>query len=176
MLNSAANDLSNSGGAGNMVSLYDIEGCRKYVTLAERNSFLEAARRKPPEIHTFCRTLATTGARISEVLSLTPHQFDFAMNIIVVQSLKKRSRGIYRAVPVPSGLLEELDQVHHIRQAQCDPRRSTSVFGSGVAQLLGTMSKRAWQKLQLLVNKQCPRGCGTDLASAFSRRAFRLIC
>ena len=34
------------------------------------------------------------------------------------ESLKKRRRGIYRAVPVPSGLLDELDMVHGIREAQ----------------------------------------------------------
>jgi len=36
----------------------------------------------------------------------------------VFESLKKRRRGVYRAVPVPPGLLDELDLVHGVREAQ----------------------------------------------------------
>ncbi len=94
--------------------LYDREGNRKYLTRTERNSFLAAASPMPPEVRTFCLTLAYTGARISEVLALTPQRVDPAAGIIVIQSLKKRHRRIYRAVPVPAALTAELERVHAI--------------------------------------------------------------
>jgi integrase/recombinase XerD len=100
--------------------LYDQQGNRKYLTKAERQGFMDAARRATPEIETFCLTLAYTGARISEVLALIPLRIDMAANAIVIESLKKRKRGIYRAVPVPSDLLIRLDEVHKIGQLRCN--------------------------------------------------------
>ena len=46
----------------------------------------------------------TTGCRISEALALTPERVDLTGKAVVVESLKKRRRGVYRAVPVPPGL------------------------------------------------------------------------
>ncbi len=104
--------------------LYDREGNRKYLTRAERNAFLAAASRISPEARTFCLTLAYTGARISEVLSLTPKRIDTRAGIIIIESLKKRRRGIYRAVPAPSTLIAELELTHAIEAAKTDPVRA----------------------------------------------------
>ena len=82
---------------------------------------MDAARRAAPEIETFCLTLAYTGARISEVLALVPLRIDTSANAIVLESLKKRKRGIYRAVPVPANLLERLNTVHCILDRRRDP-------------------------------------------------------
>src|SRR5882672_10613421 len=87
------------------IMLYDQQGNRKYLTKTERQAFMDAARRAAPEIETFCLTLAYTGARISEVLALIPLRIDTSTNAIIIESLKKRQRGVYRAVPVPSELL-----------------------------------------------------------------------
>lgn len=108
--------------AGAVSFLYDPEGNRKYVTALERRAFLNAADRRPPEVRTFCRTLAYSGARISEVLALTPRQIDKPAGVIIVESLKKRRRGIFRALPVPAGLLDELEEVHEIRKRQAHPQ------------------------------------------------------
>lgn len=62
----------------------------------------------PPQVRSFLLTLAYTGARISEVLELTPARIDRVNGVIVIESLKKRRRGIFRAVPVPTSLLEEV--------------------------------------------------------------------
>lgn len=95
-------------GEANAVSLFDPRGNRKYLTPAERKAFLRAAEQTPFTTRTFLLTLAFTGARISEVLSLTPAQVDLVDGIVVIESLKKRTRGVFRAVPVPPSLLEEL--------------------------------------------------------------------
>jgi len=49
-----------------------------------------------PEVQSSCLMLAYTGARVSELLALTPRRFDFAVRLVIVESLKKRQRGIYR--------------------------------------------------------------------------------
>jgi integrase len=62
--------------------------------------------------------------RISEALALTPRHFDFSAGVVIVESLKKRRRGVFRAIPIPPELLIELDHVHAIRECGCDPGRS----------------------------------------------------
>jgi integrase/recombinase XerD len=63
-------------------------------------------------------TLAYAGCRLSEALALTADRVDLAAGVLVFESLKKRRTGIYRSVPVPPALLEALDLVHGIREAQ----------------------------------------------------------
>jgi len=112
--------------AGTVSFLYDPEGNRKYLTTSERSAFLDAVARRPAEVRTFCRLLAYSGARISEILALTPRHIDSSARVIIVESLKKRRRGVFRALPVPAKLLDELEQVHRIREAQTDPKRSAA--------------------------------------------------
>lgn len=106
--------------------LYDHAGNRKYLTISERRAFLNVVKLRPAEIQTFCRLLTYSGARISEILALTPRQVDLAAGIVVIESLKKRRRGIFRALPIPPNLLAELEQVHRIRDAQTDPTRNSA--------------------------------------------------
>jgi integrase len=63
-------------------------------------------------------TLAYAGCRLSEALALTADRVDLAAGVLVFESLKKRTDGIFRAVPVPPALLDTLDMVHGIREAQ----------------------------------------------------------
>lgn len=113
--NSTCTRIADNGSAAS--PLYDIRGGRKYLTHSERNAFLAAASQMPPEVRTFCRTLAYTGARISEVLAITPRRIDVDVRVVVIESLKKRRRGIYRAVPIPTALIEELNCTHDIKEA-----------------------------------------------------------
>lgn len=106
--------------------LYDQQGNRKYLTKSERQAFIDAAKRASPEIETFCLTLAYTGARISEVLALVPLRIDTSANAIIIECLKKRKRGVYRAVPVPSDLLYRLNEVHGVDKHRCNPESNGS--------------------------------------------------
>jgi integrase len=101
--------------------LYDQQGNRKYLTAEERRAFMKAAQQAEPEVETFCLTLAYSGARISEVLALTPRRIDFSVRGITFESLKKRRLGIFRTIPVPEFLLERLNDVHGIKASQSDP-------------------------------------------------------
>ncbi len=107
-------------GEANAVSLFDKMGNRKYLTSVERHAFLEAADAASPDVRTFLFTLAYTGARLSEVLSLTRDRIDFGSGFLIIESLKKRKRGIFRAVPVPATLLDQLRHVNDLRTPRTD--------------------------------------------------------
>ena len=100
------------------MQLYDGEGRRLYLTEKERRAFIAAAAQARREVRTFCGVLHATGCRISEALGLTAERIDLSGRVIVFDSLKKRRTGIFRAVPVPPELLDALDLVHGIREAQ----------------------------------------------------------
>src|SRR3954447_11031287 len=99
------------------MQLFDAEGRRLYVTEDERRAFVAAAKASR-EVRTFCSVLHATGCRISEALALTAQQIDLSGRVVVFESLKKRRKGVYRAVPVPTELLDAPDLVHGIREAQ----------------------------------------------------------
>ena len=101
-------------------SLYDARGRRKYLVPKERWAFLNEAQEIGGEVASFCATLAFTGARLNEVLSLTSEQIDEINGTVNIETLKRRERGIIRAVPVPRKLFDLLDQVHGFRRAKAD--------------------------------------------------------
>src|ERR1700761_6540622 len=80
-------------------SLYDGRGRRKYLVPKERGSFLQAALQVGGKTASFCAVLMFSGARISEVLALTPERIDDGNQTIIFETLKRRSKGVYRAVP-----------------------------------------------------------------------------
>jgi integrase len=100
------------------MSLYDQNGHRKYLTPAERDTFLKAADDAEREVRTFCATLVYTGCRISEALALSADRVDLKEGTLIIESLKKRRSGVYRPVPVPPALIDALNMVHDIRAAQ----------------------------------------------------------
>jgi integrase len=104
-------------------SLYDGSGHRKYLLPLERDRFLQAALNVKGPTASFCVVLGLTGARISEVLALTPARIDEANCSINLGTLKQRTSRPTRAVPVPRNLILFLDGVHHFREAQGDPTR-----------------------------------------------------
>jgi integrase len=97
---------------------HDIQGRRLYLTADERRAFIAAAATADRPVWTLCRVLHDTGCRISEALALTSASVDLSGRALMFESLKKRRRGIYRAVPVPPAPLDTLDMVHGIREAQ----------------------------------------------------------
>lgn len=89
-------------------SLYNRLGQRKYLTKAETLRFLRAADAQPVTVRHFCWVLAASGCRISEGLALTIRNFDFQAGTLVIASLKKRGKRVFRAIPLPRDLLRSL--------------------------------------------------------------------
>jgi integrase len=106
------------------MSLFGPTG-RKYLNAAERQLFTEAAGRAPPVVRLFCFMLRLSGARISEVLALTPASIDIDAAAAIIQTLKRRKPGIVRHVPLPREFLDELDHVFQLRIRQRDPELAT---------------------------------------------------
>lgn len=98
-------------------NLYDQYGTRLYLNAVERAPFLLAAEQADPPAQTLALTLHYTGCRISEALQLTVGRVDASEAVLVFESLKKRKRGIFRAVPVPHHLLNTL---HKQLFPECD--------------------------------------------------------
>lgn len=108
------------------MDLYDPQGRRLYLTGAERQAFLDAAKDAPREVRTFCLVLAYTGCRISEALALTPRRVDLAGQALIFATLKKRRSGVYRAVPVPESVLDTLNMVHGLTEALNRPKKGVA--------------------------------------------------
>ncbi len=106
-------------------SLFGPFGNRKYLNAAERQRSVNAARLPPLSIRLFCLTLRWSGARISEVLALTPAAIDIDSGVACIETLKRRRRGVIRQVPLPPDLLRGLTRAFKLRIAQWDPQLST---------------------------------------------------
>lgn len=131
-------------------SLFDCSGTRKYLASRERLAFVFAANREEGPIATFCLTLAITGARISEILALTPERIDLADGAIIIETLKQRRSGNFRAIPVPNALLRRLKDVHRITDPASRGRR-----------LWPWCRTTAWKHIKQVMNKA---GIGNPLA------------
>lgn len=90
------------------LNLHGRNGLRKYLNINEREAFLRNASLLPPDRKAFCFVLAYTGCRISEALSLRRSGLDANEGILVLETLKQRRRDVYRAIPIPTELMELL--------------------------------------------------------------------
>jgi integrase/recombinase XerD len=101
-------------------SLYG-PGGRKYLTSAERKRFGKAADCVGSRSRLFCLMLLWSGGRVSEILALSPSDIDLELGVASIETLKRRSRGIIRQVPLPRQLLLELDSEFQIGAARHNP-------------------------------------------------------
>ena len=87
--------------------------------------------------------------------------------MVVFESLKKRRRGVFRAVPLPPDLLDTLDMVHGIREAQ---RR-----GHGKALLWPWSRMTAFRRVQEVIAAAAipdgPHACPKGLRHGFGVQA-----
>ena len=92
--------------------MFDRRGNRKYLNRLERRAFLDAVKQEPDALRrAFCLTLFYTGCRISEALNLTAERVDLTGKAVVFETLKRRRRGYFRAVPIPDSLVTLLRQM-----------------------------------------------------------------
>ena len=91
--------------------MFDRDGKRKYLNQSERKAYFQAANSEENLVErTFCLTLFYTGCRISEGLNLTPQRVDLQGNTVVFETMKQRSRGHFRSVPIPESFAKSLGQ------------------------------------------------------------------
>ncbi len=138
-------------------SLYGADGGKKYLNLAERRRALAAMDALQPGERLFALTLAWTGARISEVLALTPQSFQLASGIVAILTLK-RHQCVWREVPIPPWLVRDLNLHFDLEAAQRDPA-STGLRLWPRHRVTGwKIIKHAMMLSQIVGRAACPRG------------------
>jgi integrase len=117
-------------------SLYTAKGQRKYLTALERERFIAVALAHPrKDVGALGLTLAYTGMRISEALSLSSESLQSDTGLIAVRSLKKRGRIRVREIPAPPVLFTTL-----------------IALGRAPGELLWPMSRsQAWRLIKALM-------------------------
>ena len=100
------------------IQLFDAKGNRKYLTPSERERFEKAALAADGLTGTFCLMLLYSGCRISEALNLQLHHIDYETKTVLFETLKQRSKGHYRQVPLPDSFMNLLNQVFDLRKRQ----------------------------------------------------------
>ena len=105
-------------------SLYGRDGGRKYLNQDERQRALSIVLALPEPQALFALTLAWTGARVTEVLALTPSSFQLERGIVAIVTLKRRRHHV-REVPLPPDLIHRLSE--YLSRMPVDP--STRMWG-----------------------------------------------
>ena len=101
--------MRHSGSPAREAGMFDRGGNRKYLNSAERKAFLRAVGVvADPSRRAFLLILFHTGCRISEALNVVAERVDFANGAVNFETLKRRKRGCFRAVPVPDTLTKDL--------------------------------------------------------------------
>ncbi len=103
------------------LTLHGPGGARKYLNVSERRHFQRALEQQPKETQLFCLVSMWSGARVSEVLALTPAAIDLDTGVLSFMTLKRRKRGLVRQVPLPESLIQELADAFDLRARQRDP-------------------------------------------------------
>jgi integrase/recombinase XerD len=150
-------------------SLFGQSGSRKYLNAVERRRFLKSAQRLAPNERLFCLTLAWSGARISEILALTPAAIDLETGVANINTLKRRRRGVVRQVPLPSEVLKELDQVFQLRHRQQDTQLALDRLWHWSRTTAWRYVKRVMASAGIVGAPAMPKG----LRHAFGVKAFQ---
>lgn len=150
------------------ISLHNLNGQRKYLNQAERLRFLECTKSRSLQIKLFCQLLYYTGARIAEIHNLRVGSIDFSNKTVVIETLKKRKRGIYREIPLPDFLLESLKSYVEDLEDLIDIQKSLWNFS------LRT-SSRYIKTMMLEADIIGVRGCARGLRHGFAVHAVNKV-
>jgi site-specific recombinase XerD len=132
--------------------VFDSNGKRKYLNGMERSAYLRTIKTEPDaERKAFLLTVFYTGCRISEGLNLLSGRVDLAGSAVVFETLKRRKRGCFRAVPVPDTLTDLLRGFVSGRDSQA------KVWGFSRATAY-RMIKTKMKQAKVVGGMACPKG------------------
>ena len=137
--------------------LYAPNGARKYLNRAERQRVLAAIATLKPDEALFCLTLAWTGARVSEVLALTPSSFQIECSTVAIRTLKRRKHHV-REVPIPPELIAALDRHFGLSNRRRDPRGADHRLWPWHRVTAWRVIKKVMQRSRVTGRQACPRG------------------
>lgn len=92
--------------------------------------------------------LHASGARISEALALTPARIDIAGRRVVFETLKRRKRGLYRAVPLSDEVIAPSTWFMSSQRLTGPKNRVfwIALFGASAEPRRGAFSPNLWTK------------------------------
>jgi site-specific recombinase XerD len=142
---------------GREFSLYSADGARKYLNQHERQRVLAEMAKLPKDQALFCLTLAWTGARVSEVLALTPSSFQTERGVVAIRTLKRREHYM-REMPIPPELMNALDHEFDLSTAQRDPRSTDDHLWPWHRATAWRIIKKIMRLLGIKGRQACPKG------------------
>ncbi len=119
-------------------------------------------------MRTLCVLLHDTGCRISEALALTSDRVDFSGKAVIFETLKKRTRGVFRAVPVPDATLDLLAMVHGLRERRRRKQHPTQLWPWSRA----TAWRRVIEVMDAAKIKKGPQKCPKGLRHGYGVHAI----
>jgi len=132
-------------------------GGRKYLNHDERQRVLAASATLERRAALFVLVLAWTGARVSEILALTPRAIQVERFIVSIVTLKRR-RWSVREVPIPPALMGSLALEFSLLAAQQDPERCNVRLWSMHRVTAWRLFKRVMAVASVSGRAACPRG------------------
>lgn len=138
-------------------SLYATDGGRKYLNRDERQRVLAATAALKPDQALFVMTLAWTGARVSEVLALTPSSFQIERGVVALRTLKRRRQHV-REVPIPPELMTALDRHFRIAAPSRDLRTADHRLWPWCRVTAWRLIKQVMRRTGIAGRGACPRG------------------
>lgn len=100
------------------MKIFTNDGQRLYLSKEERDRFEFFAKKEKRTVMTLALVLLYTGCRISEALNIKFKHIDIINKSIIIESLKKRQKGVFRSIPIPDSLIEYLELVHEISRCK----------------------------------------------------------
>ena len=134
-------------------SLHAPGGGRKYLNHAERERALAEMAKLPRSKALFALTLAWTGARVSEVLALTPASLQIETGIVAIETLKRRKHSV-REVPIPPELMAALSKQYKLSAPQRDEGRLWPWHRATGWRII----KQVMRRSSIAGRQACPRG------------------
>jgi integrase/recombinase XerD len=138
-------------------SLHARDGQRKFLNDGERKRALAATGPLPEDRALFVQVLAWSGARVSEVLALTPRSFQIESGFVTIVTLKRRKLSV-REVPIPDQLVAALDRFFGLAALQRDEN-------AGMRRLWPFCRMTAWRTVKAVMRtagiagpQACPKG------------------
>jgi integrase/recombinase XerD len=150
-------------------SLFGINGSRKYLNAAEQKRFQSAIQTLPPKERLFCTVLALSGARISEILALTPSAVDLETAQIALKTLKRRRLGVIRQIPLPLSVIDEFEALFNIDKARLQPLQRDRPLWPWSRTTAWRLIKRAMDTAEIVGLAASPKG----LRHTFGVSAFQ---
>ncbi len=146
------------------------------MNASERQRFLSIIKTLDPGRALFARLLTWTGARVSEVLALTPQSFQIDSSIVTLRDLKRRKFTV-REVPIPPELMRDLDRYFGLRVKQRSEYGALQRIWRWSRVTAWRFIKGAMTSANIVGRQACPRGLrhGFGVATLQSAVPLNLI-